>query len=257
TARFRNFYTLSPVPLPSNWTPPLHNFWCTASLPPTHLLISATISPPTTLGLHSHSNPDGYVLRNNASARKRQRLLSPPPALRHRTFYSKLVYLPFPLHSALSAACALVPTPSAATASNSATTPSNAPSRPPAAGALNHTQLGNIPVPQEPATRVAISAHTLRHCVPTAAAPTKHIQPHAANIQFQKGIPVKRMVRRMRCIWLTPLKSISVWKLRIRIGTRCPVSRMTYMCLREFGCLMCPTGLLRRPGRKGQNLFPL
>src|SRR5947209_1938572 len=59
-----------------------------------------------TLGLHLHSNPDGYVQRNKASVRKRQRLLSPPPALRHRTFYSKLVYLPFPLLSALSAACA-------------------------------------------------------------------------------------------------------------------------------------------------------
>src|SRR5205807_5151655 len=196
------------------------------------LLISAKSSPPTLLGLHSPSNPDGYVQRNNASARKRQRLLSPPPALRHRTFYSKLIYLPFPLHSALSAACALVPTPSATTASNSATTPSNAPSRPPAAGALNHTLLGNIPVPQQPATCVAVSVHTLRHCVPTAAAPMKHIQLHAANVRFQKSVPVKRMVRMMKCIWLTLLKSISVWKLGIRIGTRCPVSRMTQMCLR-------------------------
>src|SRR5205085_12603199 len=54
--------------------------------------------------------------------------------------------------------------------------------QPPAIGVHNHTLLGNIPIPQQPATRVAISAHTLLHCMPTAAAPMKHIQPHAVNV---------------------------------------------------------------------------
>ena len=201
TARSPNSYTLSLAPPPSNWTPPLHSFLCTAYPPPTPLPTLARNSPHSTPGLRWRNNPGGSALMNNGRLSEPLQLLSPPPVQRHRIsllYHTSLLFLP---HFALSAAYALAQPLNATTATSLATTPSNAPDQLPVVGVQSDTLLGNTRVPQLPACSAVDFVHMLHLSAPTATDPTRPTQPPVPNVQQFRNVLVERMKSWRGCRW--------------------------------------------------------
>src|SRR5947209_3419190 len=191
TARSVSSFTSSLVPLQSTWTRLLHSSLCTIYLRPTLSPTLAENSPHSILGLYSRINPDGSAQKKSDKGNAPPLSSSPSPAPRHRTSLCYHACQPSPPTTDLRDASVSTRLPNASTVTSSATTPSNAPTRQPVAGAPNHTLLGITPVPQQLAPPEAASVHTLHHCVSTATGLMKHIQPPVRSVRLRR--PVKGM----------------------------------------------------------------